>query len=85
MIEKYVCIKKVVIQDINKEDVYNYEAYFIINNVYQFENFDDQSFTYILRTFPRNYYLKTHEMQEFFVKKSIIDRDLILSKLLEND
>lgn len=91
MIEKYVCIKKVSLINENDYDIINYKKYFVINNVYEFINpnlideLDEHIFQYTHSSEKGGYHFTHKEMNDFFIKKSIIDREKIINKILKDD
>jgi len=87
MIEKYICIKEVLLKTIWKADYNNYKSYFILNNIYDFVKEVNSVFPYTHKTLVpfKFFYFKSEEMDEFFIKKSIIDREKIINKILEDN
>lgn len=87
MIEKYICIKEVLLKTSGKEDYNNYKSYFILNNIYDFVKEVNDIFPYThetLETF-KFFHFNSEEMSEFFIKKSIIDREILINKILEDE
>jgi hypothetical protein len=86
MIEKYVCIKEVSIDDISIKQNTLYKKYFVKNNVYDFEFKDGRpKYPYRHCSSSQSCYFSLKEMHTFFIKKSILDRELLINKILEND
>jgi hypothetical protein len=87
MIEKYVCIKEVLLKYSGKEDYNNYKSYFILYNIYDFVKEVNDVFPYTLETLDpfKSFHFNSEEMSEFFIKKSIIDREILINKILEDD
>ena len=89
MIDKYICIKEVILIDSNnKQENDSYKEFFKINSVYEFEKEGETfPYTHLNRRedgFFKPYHLRENEFNEYFISLNVL-REQKITKILEDD
>lgn len=83
---KFYCIKEVLLNDHDNTTVINYNNYFKVGDIYDFlfENTEYSSYNYVHKNSTVFYRFKSSEIEEFFISIDEM-RNQIINNILEND
>ena len=80
--DKYLCIKEVLLNDHDNDLVLSYFKYFKVGNI--FTNYEDSEFNYNHLIDIKSYNFKMEEMEEFFITINQL-RNQTINKILEDE